>query len=71
MLNDIDLNIYNKTFFLGYKKLDLSIYLKYIYMEFKKNINVRMGNIQKVSGALIYVLCLKKTLWVFRKMLLA
>ena len=40
-------------------------------MEFKKNINVRMGNIQKVSGALIYVLCLKKALWVFRKMLLA
>ena len=31
MLNDIDLNIYNKTFFLGYKKLDLSIYLKYIW----------------------------------------
>ena len=30
-----------------------------------------MGNIQKVSGAFIYVLCLEKTLWVFSKMLLA
>ena len=26
-----------------------------------------MGNMQKVSGAFIYVLCLEKNLWVFRK----
>ena len=33
-------------------------------------VSVGMGNIQKVSCAFIYVLCLEKTLWVFSKMLL-
>ena len=33
--------------------------------------NARMGNIQKVPGAFIYVLCLDKTLQLFSKMLLA
>ena len=49
MLSDINLNIYDKTFLLGYKELDLSIWNIYGIQE-----KVRMaGTIQKVSGALI------------------